>query len=179
MVVKDNGEEYEAIPTGPQQAICLGDFDLGYQQNTFGIKHEVVLLWELETRKQNGERFTVTKRYTASLAEKANLRHDLESWRGRAFTAKELEGFELGNLKGINCTLNLVETTGKNGKNYVNIASIMNLTKGLEKIKRETPEDFIPKWVETAIQKQIPAPSKTTKPETETASDHFDDDIPF
>ena len=39
----------------------------------------------------SGEPFLVWKRYTLSLGDKATLRAHLEAWRGRKFTADELE----------------------------------------------------------------------------------------
>ena len=42
----------------------------------------------------DGKPFLVRRRYTASLHEKSALRKDLESWRGRAFTNVELDGFK-------------------------------------------------------------------------------------
>jgi hypothetical protein len=69
-----------------------------------------------------GKPFTVSKFYTASLGEKANLRADLKNWRGRDFTDEELAGFEAKNILGKPCMLSVVETESE-GKTYSNIAN--------------------------------------------------------
>jgi len=103
------------------KAICYGVYDLGTQFNeTFGNKnHKVLLQWELpEARidiQKDGEDLNLpraqSKIYTLSLHEKANLRKDLESWRGKSFTATELEGFDLKNLLGVDCQLQVIHKT--------------------------------------------------------------------
>jgi hypothetical protein len=42
----------------------------------------------------------IAKQFTLSLNEKANLRADLASWRGRDFTPEEIRGFDLKNILG-------------------------------------------------------------------------------
>ena len=46
--------------------------------------------------------------------EKANLSKDLTSWRGRPFTEDEKKGFDISNLVGKVCQINVIE--GNNGK---------------------------------------------------------------
>ena len=46
----------------------------------------------------HGRRFDVARVYTLCLHERAALRKDLESWRGRKFTEQELDGFDLEKL---------------------------------------------------------------------------------
>jgi hypothetical protein len=73
---------------------------------------------------RTGEPMSISKNYTVSLGEKARLRQDLISWRGKAFTPEELKGFELKNLLGVWCMLSVVETPGNDGKIYSNINAI-------------------------------------------------------
>ena len=80
--------------------------------------------WELleEPFMEDGRPFSVTQFYTVSLHEKAKLRADLESWRGRKFTAQELEGFDLASVVGAYCMIQVVhDETGK----YANVQTIM------------------------------------------------------
>src|SRR5688572_23018431 len=79
---------------------------------------------------ENGKPFLVRRRYTCSLHEKAALRGDLESWRGRAFTDQELQAFDLESLLGVNCLLNILHEC-RNGSTYANVSSIMRLPKGM------------------------------------------------
>jgi len=77
--------------------------------------------------------YTVSSRYTASLHEKSRLRADLQSWRGRAFSAEELAAFDLEKLIGVGCLLNVVHTA-RNGKQYADIVAIMPLPKQTPKL---------------------------------------------
>jgi len=177
IVVKDNGGTWEPIPVGVTRAVCCNIYDLGLQPGFQGKEtHKIVVAWEIEERKREGEwagkRFMVTKTYTASLNEKATLRHDLESWRGSSFTADELAGFDLENIYGKPCWLNLVEQTTKAGRKWTAVAAIMPPKKGEERLVVETPRDYVPQWIADLIARPIASES------AETAS--FDDDnIPF
>ena len=54
------------------------------------------------------------------------MRRDLEAWRGRAFTEDELAGFDLKNILGKPCMIQVVHK--KNGeRTYANIKAIMKL----------------------------------------------------
>jgi hypothetical protein len=110
---------------------------LGKQLNkTFNsVQEKVRILWELpeEIREFNGEESyaVISKEYSVSLSDKANLRKDLESWRGKAFNATELEGFDLSSILGKNCLIQIIH----NDKGYANVASVMSLPKGMTPVE--------------------------------------------
>lgn len=143
LIAKETGNgNYEPVSEGLHPAICYGLYDLGMQHNeTFGKDaHKVLLCWELPEERieieRDGEKLNLpratSKQYTLSLHKKAGLRKDLETWRGRSFTAQELEGFDLQNILGINCMLQIIHTE-KDGKTYANISAIIPLPKGMPK----------------------------------------------
>jgi len=72
----------------------------------------------------DGRPFAIFKNYTLSWSEKANLRLDLQSWRGKAFTQEEMRKFDLKNVLGAWCMLNIIERAGQNGKTYSNVDSV-------------------------------------------------------
>lgn len=123
------GAEFALTPEGTYTARCYKIIDLGTQTSTgmFGTKeqHKVMVSWELlddEIKMDDGRPFSVTQWYTVSLHEKSKLRADLEAWRGKKFTKEELEGFDLQNVLGSYCMLQVVhDETGK----YANVNSIM------------------------------------------------------
>jgi len=92
-------------------------------------------MWELPDEKieidEEEKPRAISKEYTLSLSEKANLRKDLQAWRGKAFTEEELAGFDMQNVLGKGCQLQVIHTES-NGKTYSNIASIMGLPKGMK-----------------------------------------------
>lgn len=162
-------------PAGVHLAVCSRVWDLGEQEGFQGkLQHKVVIVWELDSRIEEGEyagkRHIHMQTYTASLNEKARLRQDLEAWRGRAFTAEELQGFDLDKLIGVMAQMNLVEYTKQNGNTGVKMASIMPPPAGVAKMEPELPAEYMPGWVKTALGQDSADASK---------DDTFDDDVPF
>jgi hypothetical protein len=117
-------------------ARCYRIVDLGTQETNYQgkVNHQKKLMIQWEVHGQDddgnalvtraGEPMTISKNYTTSLGEKARLRQDLITWRGKAFTPEELKGFELKNLLGVWCMLSVVETPGNDGKTYSNVNAI-------------------------------------------------------
>jgi hypothetical protein len=130
LLAKESAGDFELTPEGVYTARCYRIIDLGTQKGSeqFGGKeqHKVMVSWELigknDPKMADGRPFSIHKRYTVSLSEKATLRADLEAWRGKKFTAEELKGFDLGSILGAYCTIQVVhDETGK----YANVNSIM------------------------------------------------------
>ena len=131
------GGDFEQVPAGTFAARCYQIIDLGHQ--TFEWKGEakvapkVRITWEINEMMKDGRPFSISKEYTASIGEKANLRKDLEAWRNRKFSAQELAAFSLENVLGAPCLLGIVHVPSKDGsKTYANLGSIMALPKGME-----------------------------------------------
>ena len=167
----DGGGPREKPEPGLHNAVCSKMFDLGIQEG-FGGKpqHKVVIYWELEETMQTGDyagkRFVLSRTYTLSLNEKASLRRDLESWRGKGFTEQEVNGFDIEVLIGVPCTINVIHDD-KSGR--AKIAGIMPKQKTAEALTPELPDDFCPPWIAEALGKTPP----------EEAAADFDSDIPF
>lgn len=133
----DSGNgNFEQAPIGSHVARCIKVIDIGTQKGEYqgqvSIKRQVIIGWELptelmETGEYAGKPFTVSKFYTASLNEKANLRKDLANWRGRDFTEEELLGFESKNILGKPCMLSIIH----NEKSKARVAGIMAIPKGI------------------------------------------------
>lgn len=153
LTVKErSGADIEPIPAGVYVATCYGVIDLGtHYSPTFGNEaHKALIQWEIpEVRgefERDGKRVNlpraISKRYTLSLSEKSNLRRDLESWRGRKFTAQELAGFDLRAILGAGCQLQIVHETNKEGRTHATVAAIMALPKGVPRPKPENAPVF-------------------------------------
>lgn len=115
MIVKGNSGTFKQAPEGDHKAVCVDLVDLGMVETKHGIKHQIRLVWEIEAKMENGKRFTYGNRYAPTIHLKSTLGKLLKSWRGRAFTAEELDGFDLEKLVGAPCELRLehVEADGK------------------------------------------------------------------
>lgn len=185
------------IPQGTYLAVCYMLVDLGMQYSEAFKKssRKVLIGWEVpeETITIDGEERprNINKQYTASLNESASLRQDLAAWRGRDFTPEELEAFDLRNIVGTSCMINVVHKVKKDGKTFANIQSIMALPKGMPKgeldqkpviFDLDTAEveqvDGLPGWIADMIKKSSTYQEKLVQaPEMTEAED--DGDIPF
>jgi hypothetical protein len=142
-VPKPDGGNFTPPPAGNHIAICYRFIDLGTQTVEWkGAKknqRKVLISWELPNELMTegdyaGQPFTIGRRYTWSMSEKANLRHDLESWRGRSFTDDDFSGpnrFNVKNIIGKACMLSIVHET-KDGSTYANIKSVAAMPKGMQ-----------------------------------------------
>lgn len=193
------GGNFTPAPVGTHVARCFRIIDIGTQHGEYKgeptRRSQVIVAWELpdELIEIEGEMRPVTtsRFYTNSLGEKANLRRDLESWRGRTFTKEELQRFDLESILGKPCLLTIVG--GENGKTKVS---------GVSGLPRNTicPEQVNPSftfWLDEwdqdkfddlsdglkkLIEKSEEYPeitSGTYGREPEPRADFTDDDIPF
>ena len=140
---KGEAFEKELIEAGNYVARCYRMVEIGTVEEEFlGVKknmHKVRIGWELPTElkvfnPEKGEQpCVIDKEYTLSLADKANLRKDLQSWRGKAFTEEEAEAFDITKLLGVPCMLNIIHVQGKKDptKTYQAIGSVSPMPKGL------------------------------------------------
>lgn len=141
---KGEGFERELIPAGNYVARCYKMIEIGTIPTEYmgvpKMTHKVRIGWELPTelkvfKEEYGEQpMVIEKEYTLSLADKATLRNDLQSWRGKAFTEQEAEAFDITKLIGVPCMLNIIHVQGKKDatKTYRAIGSISPMPKGLE-----------------------------------------------
>ena len=139
------GGEFTPVPQGMHLARCYRVIDLGTQESTYlgTVKKlpKVMLQFEVHGEDESGdpivtgkgEPMSISKNFTLSLAEMATLRKDLQTWRGREFTADELRGFELKNVLGAWAMISVIKAMGNNGKEYTNIAAIMSVPQAVKK----------------------------------------------
>jgi hypothetical protein len=177
-IASSNTGNFSPVPEGVQHAICYSVIDIGTQPSfgNFPARRKVKIVWELpnekiEVKSKDGHGTVqmpraISKDYTLSTDRKANLRHDLESWRGKPFTADEIKAFDVGTIIGANCQLSVVHKPSADGtKIYANIAAIMPLAKGMVKLSPENktlvydiPSDGpiafpvdMPEWIQNQI----------------------------
>lgn len=138
MIVSENTTAtFTPCPAGSYLARCVQLIDLGTQASNFEGQEKrarkVLVAWEVlddECRRDDGQPFVLSKRFTLSLHEKAALRKTLASWRGRDFTPLELKGFDLATVLGKDAFLSVIHTE-KDGKTFANIAAVMKPPKGM------------------------------------------------
>ena len=129
---------FELPPAGMHPAICYRLIDLGTQdfpyQGTPNIGRYLLVNWELPNAKMaDGRPFIIGKRWKYSGHEKANMRKDLEAWRGLKFKDSDFgpQGFDITKIVGVKAMLN-IQIAEKDGTEYANIVGIGPMMKGLE-----------------------------------------------
>lgn len=141
-IAQDSGNgNFKRVPSGAFIGRCYSLIDLGTQHSDgqYGPKdqHKIQIRWELFGEDDDGNPLTVeidgrtmpmtiSKSYTVSLHEKAVLRKDLSSWRGRDFTDEEAKQFDVSKLLGAYCMVS-VTTSENNGKTYSNVSGLTRL----------------------------------------------------
>jgi hypothetical protein len=197
------GKGFDPVAEGVHNAVCYSVVDLGHHlDEKFGKRnHNVLITWEITGERieieKDGVKLNlpraISKKYTLSLNEKANLRKDLQTWRGRVFTEQELQGFDIKNLVGKSCMIQVIHN--KSGdKTYANIAAIMPLMKGVAPLTPENPLVFysmqdhrdqipekVPEWVRDIIKTSDEwvafKPAEESHPPS--VDDNDDSQVPF
>lgn len=182
--IAKEGQSYPTLPVNNYRAVCFDYWDIGLQKGEFQgkptVTHKIIIAWEVDERivssgASNGQRYDITGWYTLSLGKKSNLRRDLTSWRGKEFTADELKGFDLDNLIGANCFVNVIHKEGK-----ARVSSVTPLPKGMEKMlperKRSVPE-WVQKFLDKAITEQEAQQIEASSAEVEVEGDEAE--VPF
>lgn len=128
--------------------------------------------------------------------EKANLRKDLESWRGKGFTEDEAKEFDITKLLGIPCMLSIIHKVSKSNSEYATISTISTIPKGMEcpaqinanfefnytdKFSLETVELF-PDFIKDKIKSSVEFKAITNPNEAEITNEDVNQDasdLPF
>lgn len=165
--------DYQLPPAGNHMARCFRLVDVGTQQYEYnGTQKEarrLYISWELcHELDVDGKPFIISQRYTRSLHEKAALRRDLDSWRGRPFTQDELQSFNLVSIIDKPCMLNVIHKTSTKGKDFADVASVAAFPKGMDApalrnaielldLAEFDPQVFnsLPKWLQDSVRESL------------------------
>ena len=174
LILSVNTTTYEPIQEGTHTAVCDKVIDLGRQVGLeeFGgkVAPKVWIGWLVNDEvDENGgmKEKHIGRIYTASLDKKSSLRRDLEAWRGKPFTEEELAGFDLDNILGAGCMINVAHEQ-KNDKIREQIKGIVALPRGmklekpaemisfvLDKNTVNNIDERIPSWLQDMIRKSV------------------------
>lgn len=146
IVRKKVGQNREQAPEGLHQAVCCDVHEPFMEKNKFrdgAAQEKTRIVWQIDQLGENGKPIEIAKKYTMSLHEKSNLRKDLESWRGKKFTEQEIMGFDLEQLLGANCQLQVTHDIKDDGSTWANVQAIVPIGKNTQKIV--VSKDFVRK----------------------------------
>lgn len=147
IIATNESKPRELLPAGNHVAVCYEMIHIGTVtkliQGDMKTLNEVRLTWEVgdEMREFDGVQkpMVISKDYTLSMNPKANLRKDLDSWRGVAFTEEEAKAFDITKLIGVPCMVNVIHNKANNGNTYANVSGITPLHKSMTKPKQHNP----------------------------------------
>lgn len=124
-------KEFKIAPVGSHLARLYRIIDLGTQTSEYmgqtKMLRKVKFFWELhgdDLKTDDSKPLIQTRNYTLSLGDKASLRKDLESWRGKSFTDDELRGFDISKLLDKWCMVTVQHRTANNGNVYADAVAI-------------------------------------------------------
>ena len=196
LVMKNDGIDFELTPEGTHIATCYLVVDLGNQKTSYqgveSVKPQVLVGWELTNElMKDGRPFVASRNYNAFFSEKANLRRDLESWRGRKFTEDELQGFDVSKLLGVPCQVTITHSTGE--KVYANVSTVTGLPKGVvapplvneavlydQDVPNIDAFNKLHEWIQKKVTAAVPDFLAEDQSENPAPKQEFiDDDIPF
>ncbi len=204
-----NGTKRELIPAGNYVARCYQMIEIGTVNETImGVTKlltKVRIGWELPTElrifnEDKGEQpLVISQEFTLSLHEKSNLRKMLASWRGKDFTEKEAEKFDITALVGIPCMLNIIHKPKKSDPTSIfeSIGSISSMPKGLkpepqinksfvlsydawDEEKYNLLPDFIKQKMQTSLEyAALKTPNSKNMNHVEDINNEDGEDLPF
>jgi hypothetical protein len=146
MIITDTQRKFKIAPAGAHLARLFSVIDLGHQSTDWKgvpkIMHKVVFSWELHGNDNDdkplttddGKPLIVSKRYTVLLSDQARLRQDLEAWFNKKMTPEDRRKFDLKNLLGKFCMLNITHT--EDGE-YANVNGISPVPSALRNAQPE------------------------------------------
>jgi len=202
---KGEGKDFPILEAGSYAARCYSMIFIGTVTEEFQGKpkemEKVNISFEFPTELHafNDEKveqpYVLSKEFTLSLAEKANMRKFLEGWRGRNFTKEELEGFDIEKLLGAVCLASVKhKEPNKDNKIYAEISSVSLLPKGMacppqitptrlltyenwnEELFESLPEFIRKKMESTPEYKELRSGKPKTTPNT---GEEEESDLPF
>ena len=183
LILKEESTSYPPPPEGQFLSVCVDVVDLGKMESTWQgkttMKHKCRVVFELSEKREDGSAYRASRKFTASLSEKSNLRAFLQSWRGQPFTPEELAGFDTEVLIGVNAIVQILHAK-VGDKTYANIDAIMKPVKGMPRleptgeyvrVKDRAPED------QQQAAQDGPPPADDAPPPEDAPWD--DDEMPF
>lgn len=181
-IVASKGSSFRPCPTGSHAAVCCDVVDLGFVKTNYAGKeksqHKVNIIWQVDEARDDGKPYRVQKRYTLSLHEKAALRKDLESWRGRPFSEDELEGFDLEDLISAPAMLSVIHNA-QGGSVFANVSAIMRLPRGMKPPEVDREYVRVIDRPEHVPPNSAPVPTDDQEPPEGFYGGITDDDVPF
>lgn len=136
ITAKGNDSKFRPHPEGQYVAQCVDTIDLGEKVESGPdwpekLTPKCVLVFRTgERNEETGEYIDLSREFTVSMGEKANLRKFLEQWRGKPYTEEQIEeGVPLHKLTGNHGLLTVAHKKSGKGRTYANVTACVGVPK--------------------------------------------------
>lgn len=155
LIVRQEKREFEKIKPGLINAICVGVWNIGKQKIEFQgevkLKQQIIIGFEVQQRhSEKDEPMLQLSKFNMSLHEKSKLGPMIESWFSKTLSDSERYNYDLKQIVGKRCTLNLIE----NGT-WINIATILPAQESNKLASENVLQGEIPNFVKTMREKAV------------------------
>lgn len=170
-------EPKELVPAATHIARVISIIYMGtvtdiYPDGTTKTGPKVNITWEipneLRTFKEGEEKkpMVISREFGFSLYTTSALRPIVQGIIGTSLTDEEAKGFDVDNIMGMACLINVIHKKKKDGTNRADVASVSPMMKGLECPPQVNPNkiisydkwnqeafDALPKWIREKMEK--------------------------
>lgn len=136
ITAKGNDSKFKPHAEGQFVGQCVDTIDLGdaveqYQEQPKKLAHKCALVFRTgERNEQTGDFIDIAREFTVSMGDKSNLRKFLEQWRGKPYTAEQIEaGVPLHKLTNNHGLLTVAHKRSAADKTYANITACVGIPK--------------------------------------------------
>lgn len=140
ITAKNSDTKFKSHPEGQFIGVCVDTIDLGNRVEEFAgkpkkLSPKCTLVFRTgERNEQTGEYIDISREFTVSMGDLANLRKFLEQWRGKPYTAEQIaEGVPLHKLTGNPALLSVAHRISGKGRSYANITACVGVPKQMAK----------------------------------------------
>lgn len=139
ITAKASDAKFKSHPEGQFVGQCVDTIDLGdsveqYADQPAKVVHKCALVFRTgERNEETGEYIDIAREFTVSMGEKANLRHFLQQWRGKPYTADQAnDGVPLHKLTGNHALLTIAHKVSKQGRTYALLTACVGIPKQMQ-----------------------------------------------
>ena len=191
ITAKGSDAKFTPHPEGQYVGQCVDTIDLGDKVETFPgtpdkLSHKCALVFRTGEKNGLGEYIDVAREFTVSMGEKANLRKFLEQWRGKPYTASQVEeGVPLHKLTGQPALLTIAHKTSAKDRKYANITACVGIPKQMQSSVTQYTDYVRAEYWATRKQQYAEDAARfrsdQSEPEQESEPFRYDetDDLPF
>lgn len=193
ITAKGGDTKFRPHPEGQFVGQCVDTIDLGEKVEQYAdappkLVHKCAIVFRTgERNEQTGDYIDIAREFTVSMGELANLRKFLEQWRGKPYTADQIdEGVPLHKLTGNHALLTVSHKISGNQRTYANITACVGVPKQMQSTVTKYTDYQRAEYWETRKKEYADAARKFRAENGAAPDDDFpaalndvDDDLPF